>query len=447
MAERLFGTDGIRGTLGTHPIDEAGGYQFGRAVAEVMAEGAGTVFCGRDPRPGGEELGQAVLTGLRDGGCDAVDLGVVPTPAVAHFVAVEGAAAGIAISASHNPASENGFKLFGPGGEKVCEGLERLVEEAFASVELRRAPNPGRLLRRLDATERYVAWAISTMPAGVDLRGLTIAVDCARGATRRTTPMALRMLGANVIAVADEDDGARINAGCGSLHPEFVRAAAARCQADIGMAHDGDGDRLLVIDEEGQTVCGDKILGIAARGLRERGELTGGHVVGTILSNIGLEHWLSSQGCQFHRSAVGDRNVWMLMRKHDAAVGGEPSGHMMFRRLAPTDDALISAIQVLAHMTRSGLRLCDLAREIPLVPQKSLNLRVSSKPAIDSLAPLRSAMHQADRLLGSRGRVIVRYSGTEPMARILAEGPDTAVLGQVVNLLHSAFQTAGVTAA
>lgn len=447
MAERLFGTDGIRGTSGEWPINLDGAWRLGRAVAEQMGEAGSTVFVGRDPRPWGAELSESVIAGLTAGGCDAVDLGVVPTPAVAHFVEVERAPAGIAISASHNPAGENGFKLFGPGGEKVCPSVERLIERLFpTTTSLPRPAQRGRARLRLDAIERYVAAAVSTMPPGCDLRGLSIAVDCARGATRESTPMALSLLGAEVIAVGNEDQGERINDGCGSLHPDYVRAAKAEHRADIGLAHDGDGDRLLVIDEDDQIVCGDRILGIAAQALQARGELTGQQVVGTVLSNIGLEHWLGGIGCRFHRSDVGDRNVWLMMREHGAALGGEPSGHTIFRRFAPTDDALISAIQVLAEMQRSGRRLSDLAAAIPLVPQRVANLRVSAKPSIDSIPVLRAAREQADGLLGRDGRVIVRYSGTESVARILAEGPDDRVLGQVVSLFRLAFTAAGIAA-
>ncbi len=444
MSRRLFGTDGIRGTAGQYPVDETGAWQLGRAVAAEMAPG-GAVAIGRDSRPSGVGLSAAIVDGLRQGGCDVVDLGLVPTPAVAWYVAAHGAAAGIAVSASHNPAGENGFKLFGPRGEKVTEALEARVERAMARSWPASAA-PGRLQVMADAAERYVDFALGTVPAGVDLHGLKIAVDCARGATAGTTPAALTRLGAEVITTCCEPDGARINDACGSLHPETVQALAREHSANLGLAHDGDGDRLVLIDERGELLCGDRILGLTAAVLGARGELNGGHVVGTILSNIGLEHWLRDRGLNFHRSEVGDRNVWTMMRRHNADLGGEPSGHTILRRLSHTDDALLTALHVLSLKALSGRDLHDLAADIPLVPQLTANLRVHRKPPLESLPPVCDAVNQAQTLLRDNGRMVLRYSGTEAVVRILVEGPDTSLLRQVTGLLSTALHTAGIAA-
>ncbi|NUQ00975.1 MAG: phosphoglucosamine mutase [Armatimonadetes bacterium] len=442
MAQQYFGTDGIRGRAGEFPIDPAGGYRLGRAVATILACGART-FIGRDSRPSGVALQAAVIEGLRDGGAEVTDLGMVPTPAVAYFVAAHGGAAGVAISASHNPASENGFKLFGPGGEKLTERTEARIEAAF---EQGGGPTAGRggQVTRTDAAAEYVDFAVGTVPAGTDLRGLKVAVDCARGAASATTPLALQRLGMEVVTTCCDADGARINQACGSLHPDHVRDVARRCGASIGLAHDGDGDRLVLVDEQGEVVNGDRILGLSALALRDRGELTGGRVVGTIISNFGLESWLRDHGLTFLRADVGDRNVWKMMRHHEADLGGEPSGHTILRRLSRTDDALLTALHVLALMASSGRELHDLASHIPLLPQDGADLRVRSKPALESVPEVAAAMQQASQLLRDRGRMVVRYSGTEPVARILAEGWDPPLLNRAVGMVAQAFQLAGI---
>ncbi len=446
MTQRLFGTDGVRGANGTFPVCEEGAYRFGRAAALVLAGEGRRVLVGRDTRPSGEGLSEALLAGLADGGSDTVDLGVVPTPAVAYHVAASGAAAGVAVSASHNPARDNGYKVFGAGGEKLPEAVEDRVEAAFGGGEMAPSRCPGRRQRRFGAAEEYVDFAVGTVPREVNLRGLRVAVDCARGATRVTTPLALERLGLEVVTTAAEDEGSRINEGCGSVHPDHVRTFARQHRAAVALAHDGDGDRLVMIDESGEVVGGDQILGLSAWELHQRGELSRGQVVGTIVSNLGLEQWLGARGLTFHRSEVGDRNVWKLMRRHGADLGGEPSGHTIFRRLSRTDDALLTALHVLSLMALSGRRLHDLASQIPLLPQETLNLLVTRKPALESLPAVTAALRRATATLGGRGRLVVRYSGTEPLARILAEGPDTAALSTVVGLVADAFELAGLAA-
>ncbi|MCC7495619.1 MAG: phosphoglucosamine mutase [Fimbriimonadaceae bacterium] len=445
MAQGLFGTDGIRGVAGQFPVDCEGAYRLGRIVAQVLAAGAGEVLVGRDSRPSGRLLTAALGAGLCDGGGRMVDLGVVPTPAVAWAVADRSAAAGVAISASHNPAADNGFKLFGAGGEKLPVRLEARLAAIFETpAEL--APTSARGAWRTDpgAAARYVGYAVSTFPGGLDLRGLTIVVDAAHGATGWTTPAALRQLGATVVPLACDLVGEQINAGCGSLHPGQVAAAVRACGATLGLAHDGDGDRLVLVDERGEVVDGDRILGLTAHWLQRQGALTGGRVVGTILSNSGLERWLCGHGLTFHRAAVGDRNVWTMMRQHNADLGGEPSGHTIVRRLSRTDDALLTALQVLALVVSSGRTLHELAQRIELLPQHSLDLPVGRQPEWQAVAPVARAVAAARATLGAPGRVVVRYSGTEPVARILAEGPQPAVLQAAVAQIADGFRRAGL---
>ena len=436
-----FGTDGIRGHAGVFPINEEGAWRLGLATALVMGRG-GSVVVGRDTRPSGPALAEAVLDGLAAGGCAAVDLGVLPTPAVSYHVQRRGAAAGVVISASHNAAPENGFKLFGPGGAKVSESVEEQVERVF----IHGGP-PARGGRRTSvptATEEYLDFVLGTVPPGLRLDGLKLAVDCGCGATCETTPEALRRLGAHVTTIHDTADGARINDQCGSQHPQAVRATADACGASVGLAHDGDGDRVTFVDEARQTVNGDRIIGLCARAAAARGELASAHVVGTVLTNIGLEWWLREQGLTLHRAPVGDRNVWERMIELGADIGGEPSGHLIFRRLLPTDDALLTALQLLAVVAQSSRPMSELAAEIPMMPQAVRNLKVTAKPAIESVPTLHGAVDAARELLNGSGRLIVRYSGTEALARIMAEGPDVPLLDQAVAVVESAFDEVGL---
>ncbi|MBI5831327.1 MAG: phosphoglucosamine mutase [Armatimonadetes bacterium] len=446
MKSELFGTDGIRGPAGQFPIDEEGAWRFGLATARHMARGGGAVYLGRDTRPSGPALSAAVAEGIMAAGCDVIDLGVLPTPGIAQALAAHGGAAAVALSASHNAAPDNGFKLFGPGGEKVTAACERAIETLFWANEPVGAAR-GTLSPRPHAADEYVDFAVGTMPAGLSLRGLKVAVDCGHGATAYTTPTALARLGVDVVAINADDQGELINASCGSQHPAAVREAADRCGAALGLAHDGDGDRVVFVDEQRATVDGDRIIGLTAQAMARRGELDGQAVVGTVLSNIGLELWLREQGIALHRSRVGDRNVWLKMLELGAVIGGEPSGHLIFRRLLSTDDALLTAMQLLAVVAESGRPLCELAQQVALVPQAVKNVRVLAKPELEGLSPVSEAIAAGRALLNGHGRLIVRYSGTENLARIMAEGPDAGLLGQVVGFVETAFGVAGLATA
>ncbi|MBI2298840.1 MAG: phosphoglucosamine mutase, partial [Armatimonadetes bacterium] len=341
---------------------------------------------------------------------------------------------------------ENGFKLFGRGGEKLTVAAERRIEQRFRE-DVPRAEKPaGRASVRPAAVMEYVDFAVGTLPPGVRLDGLKVVVDCAHGATGVSTPAALVRLGAEVVTTHTEGDGLRINEGCGSLHPEAVREAALRPGGAIGLAHDGDGDRLVMVDELGDVVDGDRVLGLIADRLARLGELNGGRVVGTVLSNRGLERWLEGRGLQFHRSEVGDRNVWQMMKHHDADLGGEPSGHTILRRLLSTDDALLTGLQVLGVMAVTGRPLCELVAPIPLLPRQTLNLEVRRKPALEEVPAVALASAEARRMLHDDGRLVVRYSGTEAVARIQVEGPDTALLSEALELVAGAFRSAGIAA-
>ena len=444
MSRTLFGTDGIRGRAGVSPVDADGAYRLGRVVAWELAGGAGTAFVGRDTRPSGVDLADAVLRGLRDGGCRAIDLGVVPTPAVAHFVASREARLGLAVSASHNPADENGFKLFGAHGEKLPVALEQRVAQRFQAPAEPPVGSGGVIASEPRAAEAYVDFAVSTVTPGLSFDGLRLVVDCAFGATCHTTPEALRALGAKVTTVCGEPLGEWINAGCGALYPAQVASQVGQLEGALGLAHDGDGDRLVMVDERGRALDGDVSLGLVAEELHLRGALNGGHVVGTIISNVGLEQWLTGQGLTFHRSEVGDRNVWELMRRHHADLGGEPSGHTILRRLSRTDDALLTALQVLSLVVTSGRPLSELAAAIPMMPKQTLDLRVRAKPELSGLPMVSQAVQDAQRILDGDGRLVLRYSGTESVARILVEGPDVDLLDEVVELVQAAFRAEGV---
>lgn len=444
--ERYFGTDGIRGAAGVFPIDEAGARRLGGAVAQAMADQRERIYVVRDTRPSGAAFAEAICDGLTAGGCEAVDLGVLPTPAASFHLARHGGAGAIVVSASHNPARDNGFKLFGPGGTKVSETLEAAVEQVFVAGPSTAATRGQRLVWGAAAREEYVDFILSTLPPGTRLDGLKLALDCAHGSTWQTTPAALERLGAQVVTMAADDDGASINHCCGSQHPEAVRALADEHGAHLGLAHDGDGDRVVLVDEDRHTVDGDRIIGLCAEALHARGELPGGHIVGTVMTNIGLELWLKRRGLTLHRAKVGDRNVWTKMVELGAQLGGEPSGHLIFRQLLPTDDALLTALHFLAIAATGHQRVADLAAGIPLAPMVLHNLKVTARPALETIPAVSEAIGAARVRLNGSGRVLVRYSGTELLARIMAEGEDDGLLHEVVSEVAAAFRHAGLAA-
>jgi phosphoglucosamine mutase len=424
----LFGTDGVRGLANADLTPELA-LALGRAaVGVLLSEGQGApgrpaVLVGRDPRASGTLLESALVAGILSAGGDVLAAGVVPTPAVAFLTRHYGAAAGAVISASHNAMPDNGIKFFGPEGFKLPDPVEQRIEAAVYAPD-QGAPRPvgagvGGLRRTAgDAVEAYLAHLLEDVP---DLDGLEVVVDCANGAAAEIAPEAYRRAGAKVTAVAADPDGHNINAGVGSTHPEHVRAALARTGATVGLAHDGDADRLLAVDEHGALVDGDVILAIAALDARDHGGLPTGTVVTTVMTNLGFRQAMDHHGIRVEQTAVGDRYVLEAMRAGGHTLGGEQSGHLIFLDRATTGDGLLTGLRLLAVMARSGRPLSELATVMRRLPQVLVNVRVADREALEGAAAVWRAVEAEEARLGDRGRVLVRPSGTEALVRVMVE--------------------------
>ena len=445
MAERiLFGTDGIRGTANRHPVTPEIAFRLGRAAGHLLrGESSRARFViGRDTRLSGPMLESALVAGLNSTGADVLLAGVVPTPAVACLVKELGANGGIVISASHNPAADNGLKLFGADGYKLPDEIEERLEQLILTPEID-AIRPegsgiGTVSTITDAGERYGRIAKASVP-GMSLHGLRIAVDCANGASFRTTPSVLSELGADLVLFHAEPDGMNINAGCGSTHPEEIARLVKESGAHLALSHDGDADRLVLCDELGEVVDGDEILAITALDALRRGILAGKTLVATVMSNFGLDDCLAAEGGKVLRTAVGDRYVVEAMRAGNFSIGGEQSGHLIFRDHGTTGDGLLAALQVLRVITESGKPLSELRRVLKKYPQAQRNLRVKEKPSLDSLPEVAHLVSATESALAGKGRVLLRYSGTEPKVRLLIEGPDEAVINAAADAIASAL--------
>jgi len=437
MKRRYFGTDGVRGRFGEEPITPAFAEKLGRALVAVIG-GRPEVAIGRDSRTSGPQLEEALARGITSAGGDAKLLGVLPTPGVAARVVEDKLAAGAVISASHNPAGDNGIKFFSGDGFKLPDETELKIEAALD------APVPagtaeGGIAVTNDAVDRYVAHALRSLPDDFNLHGLRIAVDCANGASAASTPRALEMLGADVRVFHASGDGAKINEGCGSTHAEEISRLVGETGAQVGLSHDGDADRLLLCDETGDPLDGDELLAIAGLDLLARGELPGKTVVATVMSNLGLDELFESRSGKVVRTSVGDRYVLEAMRAGGNVLGGEQSGHMIFLRHGTTGDGLVSALQILRVMKESGKPLSKLRRVLIKYPQAQRAVKVKSKPPMESLPDVQKAIGTAEAALAPRGRVLVRYSGTEPKARILLEGREAAVLEEHADKIAAAL--------
>ena len=440
---RLFGTDGVRGEAGTElGVDLA--LRLGRAAASVLGVGPGrpSAVVGCDGRASGEMLEAAVVAGLAAQGVDVHRVGVLPTPAVARLTRDLGASFGVVLSASHNPAEDNGIKLFGPGGTKLADAVEDRVEVAAEHVDdLPRLAGRavGRARDVADAAERYVAAVAATCP--VDLAGLRVVVDCANGAASAVAPAAYRRAGADVVAVADTPDGWNINDGVGSTHVEHVAAAVREHGADLGVAHDGDADRCLAVDAAGELVDGDQILALAALDARERGRLPGGAVVTTVMTNLGFTRAMDAAGLRVVQTPVGDRYVLEAMHAQGLTVGGEQSGHVVLLDHATTGDGLVTALQVMARVVSAGRPLAELAAVVQRLPQVLVNVRVTDRSVVD--APrVREAVDAARAELGASGRVLLRPSGTEPLVRVMVEATEQQQADDVAGRVADAVREA-----
>jgi len=425
---RLFGTDGIRGRANVEPLTCETAVQLGRAAVHVCAAAPGRparIVVGRDTRLSGAMLEHALTAGICSTGGAPLLVGTLPTPAIALLTRTLGADAGVVISASHNPFHDNGLKFFGNDGFKLSDAGEAAIEyfvtdaatTAMPPVEAVGVPSAVD-----DAATRYVASLRAHLPAGMTLAGLRIVIDCANGAAYRVGPHLLRTLGADVVCLGVDPDGRNINDGCGAVHPDALRVAVGRHAAHMGVALDGDADRLVLVDETGAVVDGDEVLAMIAVDRLQRGALPQRMVVGTVMSNMGLDVALRGHGVRLLRVPVGDRHVVAAMREHGCPVGGEPSGHLIFLEHGTTGDGLGAALAVLRLVVEQQRPLGELKRVMTRFPQVVLNVPVSARPDLVSVEPLQRVIARVTAALHDRGRVLVRYSGTEPLVRVMVEG-------------------------
>jgi phosphoglucosamine mutase len=426
---RLFGTDGIRGVANQYPMTAEMALALGRAVAEHFRQRGKRcrIVIGKDTRLSGYMLESALEAGIVSAGADVMLVGPLPTPAIAFITSSMRADAGVVISASHNPFQDNGIKLFGPDGFKLPDDVELEIERRIVNPEpLTPGPEPkiGKAHRLDDGEGRYVQFIKHTFPKDRTLDGVRVVVDCANGAAYRTAPQVFAELGADVTALSIEPDGRNINDGCGALHPERVAVEVRRTHAAIGIALDGDADRVILTDERGEIVDGDHIMAILGTRLIAQGKLPGATVVATVMSNLGLERALNANKGRLLRTAVGDRYVVEAMREGGFVFGGEQSGHIVFLEESTTGDGLLAALQVLSIMVQEGKPLSELAKSMTRYPQVLLNFQVERKLPIDGLPRLQAAIAKVEKTLGQDGRVLVRYSGTEAKARVMIEGTD-----------------------
>lgn len=425
---RMFGTDGVRGIANTEALSPELAFRLGRAAAAMVAEKVGRrplAVVGRDTRRSGPMLAAAISAGICSAGGDVVDLAVVTTPGVAFITHHMGADFGVMLSASHNPAPDNGIKFFSKEGYKLPDPVEDRLE-ALVRKEPDTMPRPtggelGTIRSDASAIEAYVDHLTRT---GASLKGLRLVVDCGHGAAYQLSPEVLRRLGAEVIALNTAPDGLNINDGCGSTHPEALQKAVLAHGAHAGIAHDGDADRCIAVDEKGQLVDGDQIMAICGLDLHARGALAGDTVVATVMSNMGLELLLREHQIRLLKTKVGDRYVLEEMLKGHYVLGGEQSGHVIFGQHSTTGDGILTAVQLLSVMVRQGRPLSELAGQMVRLPQWLENVRVTSKDGWDKNPVILAAIQKAEAALGDKGRVLVRPSGTEPLIRVMLEGPD-----------------------
>lgn len=444
MGRKFFGTDGIRGRTNAGVMTAATAMKVGQAAGTYFQRGdhRHRVVIGKDTRLSGYMLENAMTAGFTSVGMDVVLLGPLPTPAVAMLTREMRADVGVMISASHNPFEDNGIKLFGPDGFKLSDEDE-LAIEALLEEDLGLAPatDVGRARRIEDARGRYIHAVKASLPHNLRLDGLRIVVDCANGAAYTVAPSALWELGAEVIAIGVEPNGKNINLGVGSTHLDAIKAKVREVRADIGIALDGDADRLIVVDEKGQTVDGDQIMALIGSQMAKRGALTGGGVVATVMSNLGLERFLKAQGLDLVRTAVGDRHVLEKMREGGFNVGGEQSGHMILTDHATTGDGTIAALQVLAALVSSGKPASQTLHLFDPVPQLLKNVRFAGGKPLEANS-VKDAIAQAEARLAGRGRLVIRPSGTEPVIRVMAEADDADEVAEVVETICDAVRKA-----
>jgi len=443
---KLFGTDGVRGVANEEPMTPETVVKLGRAAAYLFKTKAGRhkIVIGKDTRLHGYMLECALTSGICSMGVDVLLVGPLPTPGIAFITRSVRADAGIVISASHNPFEDNGIKFFSGEGLKLPDEMERRIELWIASGEIDRirprAAELGKAYRINDAAGRYIEFAKGTVPKGVAFHGLKVVIDCAHGATYKVAPAIFRELGATVIPLNIQPNGVNINDGCGSLYPEVVSEAVLKHKADVGVSHDGDGDRAILVDETGAVLDGDHLLAILALDLKSRGVLRSDTVVGTVMSNVGLDLCLKEAGIAVVRAPVGDRYVLEEMLRHGVNLGGEQSGHIVFLDHNTTGDGVVTALQLLALMAKHQKPLSQLRRCMTAVPQVLVNVRVAEKQDFESLPAVQAAIANAEAQLDGGGRVLVRYSGTEPVARVMVEGRDAEQVERLARSIARAVE-------
>ena len=444
QTRRYFGTDGIRGLTNSPPMTAAIALKLGQAAGRHFLRGSHRhrVVIGKDTRLSGYLMESALVAGFTSVGMDVTLLGPMPTPAVAMLTRSMRADIGVMISASHNPFHDNGIKLFGPDGYKLSDddemAIEALLEEEIPLAEPRAI---GRARRIDDAQGRYIHFAKATFPEHLRLDGLKIVIDCAHGAAYKVAPAALWELGAEVIAIGVAPDGLNVNDKVGSTHPKSLQLKVLESGADIGIALDGDADRLIVVDERGQVVDGDQLMALIASRAAEAGTLKGGALVATVMSNLGLERFLESKGIALHRANVGDRHVLELMRDRGCNVGGEQSGHIILSDHATTGDGLVAALQVLAALVGSGKPASELLHLFDPLPQMLKNVRFKGGAPLEADS-VKAAIAAGEAKLAGQGRLLIRKSGTEPLIRVMAEGEDKVLVGRVVDDICAAVAAA-----
>ncbi|HZF44950.1 MAG TPA: phosphoglucosamine mutase [Sphingomonadaceae bacterium] len=444
MTRKYFGTDGIRGRANAGVLTAATAMKVGQAAGRHFLRGSHRhrVVIGKDTRLSGYMMETALVAGFTSVGMDVIMTGPLPTPAVALLTREMRADIGVMISASHNPFADNGIKLFGPDGFKLSDEDELAIEKAMEEdIPLAQGDQIGRARRIEDARGRYIHAIKQSLPSDIRLDGLKIVVDCANGAAYTVAPSAIWELGAEVVAMGVEPNGLNINDGVGSTSLDAIKARVVAEGADIGIALDGDADRLIVIDEKGQTVDGDQIMALIGSRLAESGDLRGGGVVATVMSNLGLERFLAGKGLDLLRAKVGDRHVLEKMRKGGYNVGGEQSGHMILLDHATTGDGCIAALQVLAALVQTGSKASELLHLFDPVPQLLKNVRYSGGQPLESAA-VQAIIADAEASLAGKGRLIIRPSGTEPVIRVMAEGDDEGQVRQVVDDICAAVEAA-----
>ena len=425
---KYFGTDGVRGRVGTAPMTVDFALRLASATARVLAPGGGRVLIGKDTRVSGYMFESALEAGFVAAGVDVMLIGPLPTPGIAYMTQRLGCSFGVVISASHNSYEDNGIKFFDATGSKLSDGVEQQIEGLLdLDVVTQESQHLGKAIRIDRSRTQYQDFCASTIPAGMNLKGFKIVVDCANGAGYKVAPRALTELGAEVVPIGCSPNGRNINDGCGSTSPELLQLTVPGVRAQVGLALDGDGDRVVMVDALGRCVDGDQLLFILATARKSRGELMG-PVVGTVMSNLGLEHALAERGIEFKRSQVGDRQVLSMQNESGGTLGGETSGHILCLDKTTTGDGLISALQVLAIMKRTGAGLAELGAPMRKYPQVLLNVRVANQRDPLTDPKVESVVKEVERRFEGRGRIVLRASGTESVIRVMVEGFDAALV-------------------